>query len=603
MIFTPRARWVLVTSCLLFASGAVGADRAPTRRTDPAAGVTHDLWCDYQSPARRAAQREEAILRGEILDPRTRMLPRVEPAAPKIATFPDGQACLSPAHIFPFEDTNQLLVADHTFAQLEALMVEAANALLVEQGDQYDFIGFWMNFDPANQFGLAFYDGLFNDVTGIGDPSTEGVPIFDARAEVGLASQRVQGFVMMFDVNAPWWGTDGSNWDFTRLALSHEFEHRWALYLPPAAGGWVLEGDDDLCGRSYHWNFKVDGQGSAMEISEWSGTNPAQLTDAFTSFNTDTGGAFSYPDLYLMGYVSPQEMQAGLSEFRYMATSNCSSDYFGLIVQLNPNHIINTAGPRVPASDVAPKHFRTAWIMIHQPGDPPLAVDLDRAVTILSQNQLDWYEGTLQRGTMNHQLFDDCDCDDVADDDAIASGAARDTNGNGIPDHCEVDCGSSDCDLDGVGNVTDNCILVANPDQADQDLDAIGDACDNCPAAENTLQQDGDLDGHGDACDNCAFIANPEQQPAVLGQTLRAIRSDQFCWAVPTDVVVARGDLAQVEFYAVDPTQAFVDSQCHDDVQAPVPNSGFYYLVRPDCPASSWQSTLGNEPDRDPSLP
>ncbi|MGB1658757.1 MAG: thrombospondin type 3 repeat-containing protein, partial [Longimicrobiales bacterium] len=38
----------------------------------------------------------------------------------------------------------------------------------------------------------------------------------------------------------------------------------------------------------------------------------------------------------------------------------------------------------------------------------------------------------------------------------------------------------TDTDLDGVGNVCDNCPDAANADQADADADGLGDPCDDC---------------------------------------------------------------------------------------------------------------------------
>ncbi len=65
-----------------------------------------------------------------------------------------------------------------------------------------------------------------------------------------------------------------------------------------------------------------------------------------------------------------------------------------------------------------------------------------------------------------------------------------------------------DGDNDGVPDMTDNCILDPNPDQADEDGDLVGDVCDNCPHIDNTNQEDlGEInnsqtaDGIGDACD------------------------------------------------------------------------------------------------------
>lgn len=89
---------------------------------------------------------------------------------------------------------------------------------------------------------------------------------------------------------------------------------------------------------------------------------------------------------------------------------------------------------------------------------------------------------------------------------------------------------SPDLDGDGVLNVDDNCVHVANPTQDDADMDGIGDACeppvepivdadgdgvpdstDNCPATPNADQLDADGDGIGDACEpvvGCASDAD-----------------------------------------------------------------------------------------------
>jgi hypothetical protein len=58
----------------------------------------------------------------------------------------------------------------------------------------------------------------------------------------------------------------------------------------------------------------------------------------------------------------------------------------------------------------------------------------------------------------------------------------------------------SDFDHDEMSNITDNCPVVANPEQVDQDEDGVGDACDNCPSVSNPAQLDRNGDGTGDAC-------------------------------------------------------------------------------------------------------
>ena len=87
--------------------------------------------------------------------------------------------------------------------------------------------------------------------------------------------------------------------------------------------------------------------------------------------------------------------------------------YFGPISPFASADIVASAGPRIPDSTAAQKHFRTGWIMIHLPGDLPSEAELDKAVGILEQHMFDWNFGTIGRGTMDNSLFDDCNCDDV----------------------------------------------------------------------------------------------------------------------------------------------------------------------------------------------
>ncbi|MFV8838997.1 thrombospondin type 3 repeat-containing protein [Salinimicrobium soli] len=83
-------------------------------------------------------------------------------------------------------------------------------------------------------------------------------------------------------------------------------------------------------------------------------------------------------------------------------------------------------------------------------------------------------------------------------------------NCGGIPPGGDCPAGQ-DPDGDGVCGVSDNCPLVANPDQSDEDGDGVGDVCDNCPSDANADQADQDGDGVGDVCDNCPLTSNADQ--------------------------------------------------------------------------------------------
>jgi hypothetical protein len=433
---------------------------APILQT-PLVDSPRSLDCGYRAPPVWIDAVRKSVARGEIADPSKRQLPALPTAratgpgsSDDIAGTVDPTPCLGPNHVFSFEDTNGLLLTDFSDGELIALMTQAMNAVLATWGDRFDFIGFWTNFDTHHELGAAFYLAIRNDVSGIGDTSTLGTPIFDHHVVLGLAGQRIQGGLMFWNIDHTYWqpGT-GSNADFTRLALAHETEHRFAVFLPQLLDGRVLQGDDATCGRTFHWNWRADGQGSAMEISEWVGSNPASLVGSFVTFNTDTSGVYSYTDLYLMGFVSPAEMDAGNSELRFMDTSTCAPTYGGAISSWSSTDIVASAGTRSPDWTTSQRNYRTAWVVIHLPGSPPTTAQKAKIVSILEQQQVDFNFGTLGRGTMNDTLFDDCNCNGIPDRTDIADGTSLDGNGNRIPDTCEPEVGNSICFGDGSGGL------------------------------------------------------------------------------------------------------------------------------------------------------
>lgn len=88
--------------------------------------------------------------------------------------------------------------------------------------------------------------------------------------------------------------------------------------------------------------------------------------------------------------------------------------------------------------------------------------------------------------------------------------------------------GEVDSDRDGIKDSIDNCVAIANPNQADLDLDEVGDACDAFP--EDPFEyKDTDLDLIGDASDNCPTIANPDQADRDIDG------AGDFCDAFPDD--------------------------------------------------------------------
>ena len=134
------------------------------------------------------------------------------------------------------------------------------------------------------------------------------------------------------------------------------------------------------------------------------------------------------------------------------------------------------------------------------------------------------------------------------------------------------------------------------------DSDGVVDAIDNCPGTVNVGQEDTDLDAVGDACDNCPLTANPDQGPAVFGQDIVAASPERFVWDSPADIVYLRGSLDAVSSYAFDWVDTLPFAQQFVDGTVPTSGQGFYYLVRPDCPVGSWQTSVGEEAGRDSAL-
>jgi hypothetical protein len=208
---------------------------------------------------------------------------------------------------------------------------------------------------------------------------------------------------------------------------------------------------------------------------------------------------------------------------------------------------------------------------------------------------------------------DGCDCFrnwliDVAENGAISLLSYAETGMSWcvFPDAacCSLGlCGTSavlSCLSGGGAPLASNVTCGGDPDQDGRDA-----ACgDNCPTVFNPNQADADADGRGDVCDNCVRFPNPDQGAAAVGPAITAAPDRMhFEWSRPGDVLWVRGDLSRLATYSYEVLQALPLASSLADGALPASGSGLFYLVRPNCPVGSWQSSPGAEPGRDAALP
>lgn len=179
----------------------------------------------------------------------------------------------------------------------------------------------------------------------------------------------------------------------------------------------------------------------------------------------------------------------------------------------------------------------------------------------------DWYEMTHGTDMLVPDIQKWCPCYNTSkcqadtDKDGVKDVCDIDIDNDGVlnplcilDDNCQVDqakLAAGTAALKALGERTDNCIFIPNPDQKDSNGNGIGDACEvtpaitaaTCPCINNPNKNDTDKDGIPDVCDddidndgiknpiclfdasglfeynllpkgadNCPFIPNPDQK-------------------------------------------------------------------------------------------
>ncbi len=229
--------------------------------------------------------------------------------------------------------------------------------------DEYDFLVIFTNFDfqmPEDAKAKAFYEGVKNDTQGIGQN------LFDTTGLYG-SNGKLQGTVDMGNLSGIITDPLNPKFEETLYVLSHELMHRWGAYIQFKDVSGNLK--STLLGRDKaHWSFLLD-TGSVMYGNQWQDNG----NGTFTSMTPQNQILFYSPmDLYLMGMIDKSKVPPMLlidsPNTDSTQLSQAGVTVTGTAQYITIDQIIAAMGPRVPDASSSQKSFKTAFILITQPG-------------------------------------------------------------------------------------------------------------------------------------------------------------------------------------------------------------------------------------------
>jgi len=239
--------------------------------------------------------------------------------------------------------------------------------VLSQYPDRFDTIAIFLSFTDANHMGTAYYQGVRNDVSGIGRSP------YNGRDAWGLPRRggRFSGFVNMNSVEMfGGLNSAGSLRSGYHAVLAQELSHRWLMFFqfkgPDGMTNSSLLGRDDA-----HWSVLAHAYASVQDGVDW-----RDNTDGtFTNFGTERG--FAPLDLYGMGVYGPDEVE----EFFYITDAKLDdtdldkesriprgATISGTRVNVNIKQVVDEMGPRNPPKGTETPYYRAAFVLITKPG-------------------------------------------------------------------------------------------------------------------------------------------------------------------------------------------------------------------------------------------
>lgn len=319
------------------------------------------------------------------------------------------------------------------------------DGFLKVHADDSQFLVIYSTFSLVQGVG-AFYQSLANDVAGIGyKQAAELDAVIPAEFFDDTPNSQMVGLLHMNDWhNFILPGNAGINDEWISLVFGQELGHAWLAFVHANLGD---AAPDSMLGRAKaHWSFYLENGGSPVEGHQWTDNGDG----TFTAAKLDNY-QFSDLDLYLMGLMSPDEVQpwfliedphdcvdsalddkecAPVDGFGFQADQYTVS---GTRRDIAIKNVIDAEGPRMPAYPDAPNEFSLSFILIKRPGEVLCDAELAAIDEVIDRSLEQWVDQTRGRASLINRTHVDSPIDPgpVCVDESTTGGAGESSSGSG----------------------------------------------------------------------------------------------------------------------------------------------------------------------------
>jgi hypothetical protein len=288
-------------------------------------------------------------------------------SAPTAAPSVVRRALRADGEIIVLEGDDRFLTAGGDgYGLTQDNLVAVAREVLAQYPDVFDTIQLHTTFpDRAN--GGAYYQGIANDVAGLGRD------VFDGRPGWGLASGagRLSGFVNMNSLET-FGGLEqaGIARSSFHAVIAQELTHRWLFFM--AFRGSNGMASDRLLGRDEaHWSRLAQANGSVQDGNRW------RQLDERTFLLEGNDDDLAPLDLYGMGIYRADQVpplyyldEATLDGMPLTSTSRIprGARVQGRKIDVTIEQVVAALGPRNPPAGTEDPYYRVALVLLTAPG-------------------------------------------------------------------------------------------------------------------------------------------------------------------------------------------------------------------------------------------